>query len=250
MLKLTQELFGATDPDLRRKERRARRRRRGGATMQAMIDGLLQLFQRDDRGPPRPSAATTWPASSPTPRSTAQPISAFDAVSYYVIIATAGHDTTSSSTAGAHVGAGRTAGRARQGQGRPGADPGAGRRVHPLDDAGAPLHAHGGAPTPSCAASAIAKGDWLMLCYPSGNRDEDGVRGPVRVPRRPQPQPAPGLRLRRPPLPRPAPGQDGDAHPVGGTAAAPEARWSWPARPSCRRPISSTARRPCRSATG
>ena len=29
-----------------------------------------------------------------------------DATSYYMIVATAGHDTTSSSTAGAHVGAG------------------------------------------------------------------------------------------------------------------------------------------------
>ena len=68
-----------------------------------------------------------------------------------------------------------------------------------------------------------------MLCYASGNRDEAVFEDAAAVPRRPQAQPAPGLRLWRAPVPGPAPGQDGDAHPLGGAAARGSPTWRWTA---------------------
>ena len=56
------------------------------------------------------------------------PISDFEAMSYYVIVATAGHDTTSSSTAGAVWGMCEFPEAVRQGEGRSVADPRPGRR--------------------------------------------------------------------------------------------------------------------------
>jgi cytochrome P450 len=99
MLKLTQELFGATDPDLRRAggdDTPEARQQVIQATMMEFFN-YFRMLTEDRRANPREDVASTIANAVVD----GQPISDLDAVSYYLIVATAGHDTTSSSTAGA-----------------------------------------------------------------------------------------------------------------------------------------------------
>ncbi len=92
MLKLTQELFGADDPDMQR----------GEATQEDREAVLIDFFQyftqmtADRRANPGDDVATVIANAEIN----GAPIGDLEAISYYVIVATAGHDTTSSSTAG------------------------------------------------------------------------------------------------------------------------------------------------------
>jgi cytochrome P450 len=220
MLKLTQELFGATDPDLRR-EGTAMTPEGRELDIQATLADFFNYFNaltEDRRARPRDDVASTIANATIDGR----PISAFDAVSYYLIVATAGHDTTSSSTAGAMWALAERPGEFAKVRDNPG-HPGPGGRVHPLDDARAPLHAQRGG-RHGAARPGDRQGRLADAVLSVRQPRRGGVRGPHGVPRRPQPQPPPGVRLRRPPVPGPAPGQDGNAHPVGGTAAQVETR--------------------------
>jgi hypothetical protein len=92
-------------------------------------------------------------------------------MSYYIIVATAGHDTTSSSTAGAIWGLAENPGELAKLQADPKLIPGlvdeSIRWITPvktfmrtaMDDT-------------EIGGRKLSKGDWLMLCYASGNRDE------------------------------------------------------------------------------
>jgi hypothetical protein len=98
-------------------------------------------------------------------------------MSYYLIIATAGHDTTSSSTAGAMWAmAERPAELAKVL-----ADP---ALIPSLVDESIRWTTQvrhfmrSAAQDTSVRGQAIAKGEWLMLCYPSGNRDEEVFEEP------------------------------------------------------------------------
>jgi cytochrome P450 len=91
MLELTQKLFGAEDPDF------------GGADReQAMLAALLDLaayFNRmtaERRAHPASDLASTIANATIA----GEPLGDLQTMSYYVIVATAGHDTTSSSLAG------------------------------------------------------------------------------------------------------------------------------------------------------
>ena len=92
LLKLTQELFGAADPELQR-----------GSTPEEQMETILEFFQyfngliEDRRATPTDDLASVI-ANATLPDG--ELINILDAASYYVIIATAGHDTTSSSIAG------------------------------------------------------------------------------------------------------------------------------------------------------
>jgi cytochrome P450 len=91
MLKLTQELFGPEDPDMRRAGE-------GVDLMQALLD-FNDYFNRltdDRRRAPREDLASVIANATIE----GAPIPDFERNSYYVIVATAGHDTTSSSIAG------------------------------------------------------------------------------------------------------------------------------------------------------
>lgn len=89
MLKLTQELFGATDPDMVREN---------AADFQTITEffNYFNAMTADRRANPKDDVATVIANAEID----GQLIGELEAVSYYVIVATAGHDTTSSSTAG------------------------------------------------------------------------------------------------------------------------------------------------------
>jgi cytochrome P450 len=91
MLRLTQELFGAADPELRRDN-----------DPDAMMATLLDFFEyfrilvEDRRANPADDLASVIANADVD----GEPIGLLEAVGYYVLIATAGHDTTSSAIAG------------------------------------------------------------------------------------------------------------------------------------------------------
>jgi len=92
MLKLTQELFGADDPDMKREQVPDEDR------MQTLIDffNYFNALTASRRANPTDDVASVIANA----QIDGAPIGELEAMSYYVIIATAGHDTTSSSTAG------------------------------------------------------------------------------------------------------------------------------------------------------
>lgn len=91
MLKLTQELFGSDDSEFKR-----------GSTSEDQLPALLDMFGYFN-------AVTTARRAHPTAdlasaianaRIDGEPLSDIDTVSYYLIVATAGHDTTSATISG------------------------------------------------------------------------------------------------------------------------------------------------------
>jgi cytochrome P450 len=96
MLKLTQELFGADDPDMKRKSTSDQERM---ATIMEFFAYFTQLT-KDRRANPGDDVATVIANATIN----GELIGEIEAMSYYLIIATAGHDTTSSSTAGGLLG--------------------------------------------------------------------------------------------------------------------------------------------------
>jgi cytochrome P450 len=184
MLKLTQELFGATDPDLRREggdDTPEARQQIVQATMMDFFNYFTALTE-DRRARPREDVASTIANATID----GQLISTFDAMSYYLIVATAGHDTTSSSTAGAMWAlAERPAEFAKVRanlQLIPGLVDESIRWTTPVRH-----FMRSAAADTTLRGQAIAKGEWLMLCYPSGNRDEEVFEDPYefRVDRSP-----------------------------------------------------------------
>jgi cytochrome P450 len=92
MLRLTQELFGAEDPDLQREPQSPEARERVVEDFFAYFRGLAA----DRRTTPTDDLATLIANGVVD----GQPIGELPMLGYYVIVATAGHDTTSSAMAG------------------------------------------------------------------------------------------------------------------------------------------------------
>jgi cytochrome P450 len=168
MLKLTQELFGAADPD----------RKRDGdsdaasdlAAVQATVVDFMTYFNavtEDRRANPRNDLASVIANGEVG----GAPLGHFEAMSYYIIVATAGHDTTSSTTAGALWALAENPDQLARVKADPSLIPGlveeSIRWVTPVKH-----FMRSATRDVEVAGQAIAKGDWLMLCYPSGNRDE------------------------------------------------------------------------------
>lgn len=91
MMKLTQELFGSTDPEVQRSFEITAI----GDVVKDFEDYFLRI-SADRRNNPRDDIATVIANASID----GKPIGELEAAGYYIIVATAGHDTTSSSTAG------------------------------------------------------------------------------------------------------------------------------------------------------
>ncbi len=171
MLKLTQELFGAGDPELNRSRANLNENADAMADLQAVIADFFIYFKRitdDRRANPQADVASVIANG----KINGELINDFEAMSYYVIVATAGHDTTSSSTAGAVWGMCQHPEAFAKVKTDPSLIPGLVDEAirwttpvkHFMRSATADTELRG---------RQIKKGDWLWLAYPSGNRDEE-----------------------------------------------------------------------------
>jgi cytochrome P450 len=188
MLKLTQELFGSQDPELNRSRSAVRDPVEIVTMLKATVADFSEYFRKitdQRRKEPRDDVATIIANGQIDGR----PISDFEAMSYYIIVASAGHDTTASSTAGAMWALCENQDQLAHLKQDPSLIPGLVEEAirwttpvqHFMRSATADYTLRG---------KTIAKGDWLMLCYLSGNRDEEIFSDPYafRVDRQPNKQ--------------------------------------------------------------
>ena len=175
MLKLTQELFGSQDPDTAR-VKEALSPEQFSVMMQSVVDDFGAYFRRiteDRRRAPRDDLATVIANA----RIGGEYLPDHDATSYYMIVATAGHDTTSSSTAGAIWALAEDPEQFAKVKANPELIPGlvdeAIRWMTPVKH-----FMRSATSDTELGGRKIAKGDWLMLCYASGNRDEEVFEDP------------------------------------------------------------------------
>jgi cytochrome P450 len=178
MLKLTQELFGPQDPEASRSKGAAVSVDAALADIQAVLMDFFMYFNaitEKRRAEPTEDVATVIANA----QIDGEPIGAFEAVSYYTIVATAGHDTTSSSTAGGLWGLLGEPDQLAALKADPGLIPGL------VDESirwTTPVKHFMRSATRDYAmrGQTIKEGDWLFLAYPSGNRDEEVFDEPER----------------------------------------------------------------------
>jgi len=175
MLKLTQELFGPQDPDTAR-IRDALTAEQFAAMLQAVVNDFATYFRaitEERRRDPRDDLATVIANA----RINGDYMPELDITSYYMIVATAGHDTTSSSTAGAIWALAEDPAQFARVKDNPDLIPGlvdeAIRWMTPVKH-----FMRSATADTELGGRKIAKGDWLMLCYASGNRDEEVFEDP------------------------------------------------------------------------
>ena len=171
MLQLTQEMFGADDPEMRR----------GDATPEernAVIMDFFHYFTQitaDRRARPGDDVATVIANAEIN----GEPIGELEAISYYVIIATAGHDTTSSSTAGGLLALLEHPEELQKVQDDPSvimlAVDEAIRWVTPVKH-----FLRFATEDYELRGKQVKEGDALMMLYPSANRDEEVFDDPFR----------------------------------------------------------------------
>ena len=178
MLKLTQELFGAADPEMNRSGEHVTDADKGVANVQQTVAELMMYFtemSENRRRVPKEDLATVLANATID----GQPLGHFEALSYYIIAATAGHDTTSNTTAGALWAMLDHPDQLAKVKANPALIPGlveeSIRWVTPVKH-----FMRSATADTELAGKKIAKGDWMMLAYPSGNRDEDVFKDPFR----------------------------------------------------------------------
>jgi cytochrome P450 len=170
LLKLTQEMFGGGDEELRR-----------GETPEELMLTLLEFFAyfQDLTAARRATPTADLASEIANARVDGEYLSDFDTASYYVIVATAGHDTTSSTISGGlHALIEHPAELARL-RDDPNLLPTAAdemiRWVTPVKEfmrtAAADTEV-GGVP--------VKQGQAVLLSYPSANRDEEVFADPFR----------------------------------------------------------------------
>ena len=174
MLKLTQEVFGGEDPDVA-----AAATTTDGTPIQlAALLELAQYFQgitTERRAQPKSDVASTIANGTID----GQPLGDLETAGYYAIVATAGHDTTSSSLAGGLEALIRDPDALRALRDDPSLLPNAVDEMirwvspvrHFMRQAQEDYVLDG---TP------LAAGDWLLLSYLSANRDEQVFADPFR----------------------------------------------------------------------
>jgi cytochrome P450 len=169
MLKLTQELFGADDPDLQREVQSQEDR------MQTILDffAYFTAMTEDRRANPGDDVASVIANA----KIDGELIGDIEAMSYYIIVTTAGHDTTSSSTAGGVLALINHPNEFKKLTDDPSLVP------LTVDEAirwVSPVKHFMRYPTQDyeLRGKIIKKDDPIMMLYPSGNRDEDVFNNP------------------------------------------------------------------------
>ena len=167
MLKLTQELFGAADPELSREAGKPVEEREFDFSVIIDFSNYFRALSEAKRARPSDDLASLIANSTID----GQPISDLEAMSYYIIVATAGHDTTSSSTAGAMWALAQNPAELAKLKADPSLIPGlvdeSIRWTTPVKTFMRTVTAD-----TAFAGRQMKAGDWMMLCYASGNRDE------------------------------------------------------------------------------
>ena len=178
MLKLTQELFGSADPDLNRTGKAVTDVGEGVDTIQSVVMDFMTYFNaitEDRRAKPREDLCSVIANG----QIEGQPLGHLEAMSYYIIAATAGHDTTSNTTAGGLWALAENPDQFTRLKADPSLIPSyleeSIRWVTPVKHFMRTATADA-----ELAGRKIAKGDWMMLSYPSGNRDETVFADPFK----------------------------------------------------------------------
>lgn len=170
MLMLTQQLFGSTDPELNRERAEITDPVAGLQMLRFVIADFENYFKdltASRRQTPQEDVATVLANSQVN----GAPIPDRELNGYYIIVATAGHDTTSASTAGAMMELARNPALFER------------FRAAETDKAGLIEEAvrwttpvqhfmRSAVEDTELNGQSIKAGDWMMLCYASGNRDE------------------------------------------------------------------------------
>ncbi len=170
MLMLTQQLFGSTDPELNRSREAISSAEQAIAMLHYVIADFEQYFgalTADRRANPREDIATVIANATID----GGQIPDRELAGYYMIIATAGHDTTSASTAGALMEMAKNPalfGRFRAAESdKSGLIEEAIRWSTPVQH-----FMRSAREDVEIGGQQVREGDWLMLNYVSGNRDE------------------------------------------------------------------------------
>jgi cytochrome P450 len=176
MLRLTQELFGNADEDMTRGKDGMEDPTLAAQQLFEVFQDFSEYFRKvteDRRKNPRDDVSTVIANG----KIDGEEIGDFEAMSYYTIIAAAGHDTTSSSTAGAMGALCEFPAEFAKLKANPALIPGlveeGVRWVTPVKH-----FMRTATEDTESMGRKISKGDWLMLCYLSGNRDEDVFEAP------------------------------------------------------------------------
>lgn len=171
MLKLTQELFGAADPELNRTGEERGDPKKALEALSGTVAEFIEYFTtitEDRRATPRKDIASVIANG----KIDGEPLGVLEAMSYYIIVATAGHDTTSATTAGTMWELAKSPEKFARAKAEPKLVP---LIVEESIRWTTPVKHFMRSATQDTEVDGqeIKKGDWMMLCYPSGNRDED-----------------------------------------------------------------------------
>ncbi len=178
MLKLTQEMFGAQDPDIARPAPTATDAAAYAKALTAVVDDFKEYFTKISaarRAQPRNDFATVIANA----KVDGKPLPPLEEMSYYMIVATAGHDTTSSSTAGAIWALCDDPDQFAKLKAKPELIP---SMIEESIRWTTPVKHFMRSATRDAELRGrkISKGDWMMLCYASGNRDEEVFDDPFK----------------------------------------------------------------------
>ena len=200
MLKLTQEMFGRDDPELAREDE--------GDSLMASLLEFFEYFEGlivDRRANPRDDLASVIANAEVD----GEPIGVLEAVGYYVIIATAGHDTTSSAISGGFAALLAHPDQLQRLMKDPALVPSA---VEEMFRYVSPVKQFMRTATSEqvLGGVTIPEGGAVLLSFPAANRDEAVFTRPDEVRCLPRPEPPRRLRVRRPLLSRDPPGPAGD----------------------------------------
>lgn len=164
ILKLTQEIFGSDDPDVQAA--------RTTTTTLAETVAEFSSYFRDLTAERRRNPSDDLASLFATAEIDGRPMADHEAISYYILVATAGHDTTSSCTAGGLLALIENPTEL----GRLQADPSL--LISAVDEmvrwVSPVRHFFRTAVNDyELRGKCIKEGDSLMMCYPSANRDDD-----------------------------------------------------------------------------